>query len=95
MFANDPGVALQLRLRIDDVTNAEFIAREALPENQAISIAPWNEVQASLFNALNMEKFLTTFMLLMIVVIGAVNIISTLVMVHVLLEAGSPLSPCE
>jgi lipoprotein-releasing system permease protein len=38
-------------------------------------------VQASLFNALNMEKFLTTFMLLMIVVIGAVNIISTLVMV--------------
>ena len=81
LFANDPGVALQLRLRVDDVTNAEFIAREALPENQAISIAPWNEVQASLFNALNMEKFLTTFMLLMIVVIGAVNIISTLVMV--------------
>ena len=30
--------------------------------------------------ALNMEKFLTAFMLLMIVVIGAVNIISTLVM---------------
>ena len=35
---------------------------------------------ASLFDALNMEKFLTAFMLLMIVVIGAVNIISTLVM---------------
>ena len=37
-------------------------------------------MQASLFDALNMEKFLTAFMLLMIVIIGAVNIISTLVM---------------
>ena len=42
---------------------------------------PWNQAQASLFNALNMEKYLTGFMLLMIVVIGAVNIVSTLVMV--------------
>ena len=46
-----------------------------------VEIQPWNEAQANLFNALNMEKILTSFMLLMIVVIGAVNIISTLVMV--------------
>ena len=46
-----------------------------------LDIQSWNEAQATLFNALNMEKLLTSFMLLMIVVIGAVNIISTLVMV--------------
>ena len=46
-----------------------------------LDIQSWNETQATLFNALNMEKLLTSFMLLMIVVSGAVNIISTLVMV--------------
>jgi len=81
LFENDPGVSLQLRLRVDDVDNAGQITSEALADAPQLEVAPWNAVQASLFNALNMEKFLTTFMLLMIVVIGAVNIISTLVMV--------------
>ena len=81
LFENDPGVSLQLRLRVNDVDNAGQIASLALAGAPQLEIAPWNVVQASLFNALNMEKFLTTFMLLMIVVIGAVNIISTLVMV--------------
>jgi lipoprotein-releasing system permease protein len=40
----------------------------------------WRESEASLFNALQMEKLLTSIMLFMIVIIGAVNIISTLVM---------------
>ena len=81
LFENDPGVSLQLRLRVNDVDNAGQIASLALADAPQLEVAPWNVVQASLFNALNMEKFLTTFMLLMIVVIGAVNIISTLVMV--------------
>jgi len=81
LFENDPGVSLQLRLRVNDVDNAGQIASLALAGAPQLEVAPWNVVQASLFNALNMEKFLTTFMLLMIVVIGAVNIISTLVMV--------------
>ncbi len=70
----------QLRIRVDDIYAAERIARQALA-NEEYEIVPWNEAQASLFNALNMEKILTGFMLLMIVIIGAVNIISTLVMV--------------
>jgi lipoprotein-releasing system permease protein len=41
----------------------------------------WSVTEASLFNALKMEKFMTWFMLMMIVAIGAFNIISTLVMV--------------
>ena len=41
----------------------------------------WSVSEASLFNALKMEKIMTWFMLMMIVAIGAFNIISTLVMV--------------
>ena len=80
LFANDPGVDIRLRLRVSDINRAGDIAAEVFSNNPELEITPWNEVQASLFDALNMEKFLTAFMLLMIVVIGAVNIISTLVM---------------
>jgi lipoprotein-releasing system permease protein len=81
LYADDAGTQLSLRLRVDDVINAGPIAAEALQGEPGLTIAPWNEVQASLFNALNMEKMLTSFMLFMIVIIGAVNIISTLVMI--------------
>ena len=80
LFANDPGVDIRLRLRVSDINRAGDIAAEVFSDYPELKITPWNEVQASLFDALNMEKFLTAFMLLMIVVIGAVNIISTLVM---------------
>jgi lipoprotein-releasing system permease protein len=81
IFQEDAGVALQLRLRVADVFAAEAIARQAFATVDDITFQPWNVTQASLFNALNMEKVLTSFMLLMIVIIGAVNIVSTLVMV--------------
>lgn len=77
----ESGNNLQLRLKVDDVYAAARIAGIAFGVNPEVAILPWNEAQASLFNALNMEKILTGFMLLMIVVIGAVNIVSTLVMV--------------
>lgn len=79
-FSSDAGVGVQLRLKVSDVFEAEQIAGDAFPALDADSIITWNEAQANLFTALNMEKILTSFMLLMIVVIGAVNIVSTLVM---------------
>ena len=81
LFANDNGIDVQLRLKVADVFRAEEIATETFADSSEDEIVSWNEAQANLFNALNMEKILTSFMLLMIVVIGAVNIISTLVMV--------------
>ena len=80
LFANDPGVDIRLRLRVSDIDRAGDIAAQVFSDYPDLIIIPWNEVQASLFDALNMEKFLTAFILLMIVIIGAVNIISTLVM---------------
>lgn len=80
LFAQDAGANLQLRLKVADVFSAEEDAANALAQISDIDIQPWNETQASLFNALKMEKIITSFMLMMIVVIGAVNIVSTLVM---------------
>lgn len=74
---------VRLRLRVDDVFNAGPIATAAVQSvaDPELSSTSWSETQASLFGALRLEKTLTGFMLLMIVVIGAVNIVSTLVMV--------------
>lgn len=82
LFTADPGADLQVRLRVADVFAAEAITRQAmtaLPADE-YGVDVWNQSRRSLFDALRMEKILTGFMLLMIVVIGAVNIVSTLVM---------------
>lgn len=78
---------VHLRLRVTDVFNAGVIAQDALDTlppalaSGQLNASSWSETQSSLFDALRLEKTLTGFMLLMIVVIGAVNIVSTLVMV--------------
>lgn len=81
LFGTASSAPVQLRLRVADEFAAAAIAAEVFGSEANLTIQPWNVTQASLFNALNMEKILTGFMLLMIVVIGAVNIVSTLVMV--------------
>ncbi len=81
LFARNSASKLQLRLRVDDVFNAKSIAEDLFADYPDLTVLSWDEAQASLFNALRMEKVLTSFMLLMIVMVGAVNIVSTLVMV--------------
>lgn len=81
LFALNSASRLTLRLRVDDIFNAKAIAQELFADYPGLQLHSWDEAQASLFNALRMEKILTSFMLLMIVVVGAVNIVSTLVMV--------------
>ena len=93
VLRDDPGVNVKLRLKVADPMAARRIAEEAfagLPGlgqeieqglEPGLRIVTWQEEQASLFNALAMEKVVTTAMLLVIVLVGAVNIVSTLVMV--------------
>ena len=81
LFAQNSASQLQLRLRVDDVFNAKAIAEDVFADYPDLSVQSWDEAQAGLFNALRMEKVLTSFMLLMIIMVGAVNIVSTLVMV--------------
>ena len=84
---DDIADAVQLRLRVADVEAAGAIVADSLAvleatfPGTAFSGRDWSVTEASLFNALKMEKLMTWFMLMMIVAIGAFNIISTLVMV--------------
>lgn len=72
----------RLRLRVDDLFNAAAISSAAISALPAADyqVSSWDQTRRSLFDALRMEKVLTGFMLLMIVIIGAVNIVATLVM---------------
>jgi lipoprotein-releasing system permease protein len=81
LFSEDPGVDFQIRVKVDDIFQAKNIVERSTNQQRELTVTAWSEVQANLFNALNMEKILTGFMLLMIVAIGAFNIVSTLVMV--------------
>ncbi len=81
VLREDPGADLRLRLKVADVMEARRIAEDSFGGVPGVEIATWQEEQASLFNALAMEKLVTTVMLLVIVLVGAVNIVSTLVMV--------------
>ena len=84
LFAGSgPGTGrMQMRLRVDDLFNAAALsshAAQALPPAD-YRVNSWDQSRRSLFDALRLEKVLTGFMLLMIVIIGAVNIVATLVM---------------
>ena len=84
---DDIADAVQLRLRVADVDAAGTIVADSIAALEtafpgtAFNGRDWSVTEASLFNALKMEKLMTWFMLMMIVAIGAFNIISTLVMV--------------
>jgi len=87
LVIDDVAEAVQLRLKVSDIDAAAGIVAEAV---EALALAfpgntyegeDWSVTEASLFNALKMEKLMTWFMLMMIVAIGAFNIISTLVMI--------------
>jgi lipoprotein-releasing system permease protein len=82
----DPGSAVHLRLRTTDIHRAATTVETALVTLTRELPGPrylgedWSRTEASLFNALKLEKIMTWFMLMMIVAIGAFNIVSTLVM---------------
>ena len=83
----EEGQALHLRLATDDIDRADEYLASAMALLQQQLPGPdyrgqdWSTAQAALFNALKLEKVMTTLILMMIVAIGAFNIVSTLVMV--------------
>ncbi|MEY4640594.1 MAG: lipoprotein releasing system transrane protein LolC [Pseudomonadota bacterium] len=83
----DPGERLHLRLKFADIDLAGEEVAAGVDLLNAQVPGPeyhgedWSISEAALFNALKLEKIMTWFMLMMIVAIGAFNIVSTLVMV--------------
>jgi lipoprotein-releasing system permease protein len=82
-----PGTHLHLRLKFDDIDAAGAEVAAGVQLLDARLPGPdyrgedWSVTESALFNALKLEKIMTWFMLMMIVAIGAFNIVSTLVMV--------------
>lgn len=70
-----------IEFRIDDIDRAEEIARaveeKAGPEFQALS---WAERNRTVFNALQMEKLVTAIAIGLIMLVAALNILTSLVM---------------
>jgi len=71
-----------LEVRVDDVYQSNKIAR-SIQDNLGYPYwtKDWKEMNRSLFSALKLEKITMFVILTMIVLVGALNIISTLVMV--------------
>jgi lipoprotein-releasing system permease protein len=84
---DDLAQAVHLRLKVTDINEAASVVDSSLAFLNADFPGPtyqgedWSITEASLFNALKLEKFMTWLMLMMIVAIGAFNIVSTLVMI--------------
>ncbi len=84
---DDLAQAVHLRIKVTDINEAATVVDSSLGFLDANFPGPvyqgedWSITEASLFNALKLEKFMTWLMLMMIVAIGAFNIVSTLVMI--------------
>ncbi|QBQ53338.1 lipoprotein-releasing ABC transporter permease subunit [Nitrosococcus wardiae] len=77
-----PGKISGLRLKLDNLFNAPYVARElqeALPGDYRT--ADWTYQHANFFRALKTEKTVMFVILFLIVAVAAFNIVSTLVMV--------------
>ncbi|MFO7985923.1 MAG: lipoprotein-releasing ABC transporter permease subunit [Desulfatiglandaceae bacterium] len=71
-----------LEIRVDDVYQSDRIAREIENDlGHPYWTKDWKVMNRSLFSALKLEKLTMFIILTMIVLVGALNIISTLVMV--------------
>jgi lipoprotein-releasing system permease protein len=72
-----------LEIRVPDPMRAPEVAREVLTElgGYPYRTQDWQTMNASLFSALKLEKLAMGIILLLIVVVAAFNIVSTLVMV--------------
>jgi lipoprotein-releasing system permease protein len=86
-FFDIPGAATSVEARVKDVYQAENIARSIQQKLSATSRgAPyfaedWTKRWPALFSALRLEKTVYFLVLLLMILVGAFNIISTLVMV--------------
>ncbi|WP_288448919.1 lipoprotein-releasing ABC transporter permease subunit [uncultured Pseudomonas sp.] len=77
-----PGQVESIRLALDDLFQAPRISRDvAKALGDGYQARDWTISQGSLFQAMQMEKTMIGLLLLLIVAVGAFNIIATLIMV--------------
>lgn len=70
-----------LHLRVADMYNAKALLAQLKPTISAdYQLTDWSETQGSLFQAIKMEKTVITVLLMMIVLVAAFNIVTSLVL---------------
>lgn len=69
-----------LRIKVDDIYQAESVLAAIKNERPELSTSNWVESQGSLFQAVKMEKMMVSVMLLLIVAVAAFNVITSLVL---------------
>lgn len=73
-----------IRLYLDDAFAAQRVAshlRQQISPQQSLQVTEWSERYGRLFDAVRMEKGMMLFMLAMVVMVAAFNVVSALVMV--------------
>jgi lipoprotein-releasing system permease protein len=82
LLAEDPQAETGLDVRVKNLFDAPAIAnRIAAMAGAGFQVSNWTQTNAPLFSALALEKFTYFLVLLLIVLVAAFNIVSTLVMV--------------
>jgi lipoprotein-releasing system permease protein len=78
-----PGVVNQMAVRVHDLEDAGRVRDRIAAMDDGVSfwVADWQRMNQNLFKALQMEKFIMFIILGCMVLVSAVNIVSTLVMV--------------
>jgi lipoprotein-releasing system permease protein len=82
LLADDPQLESGLEARLKDMFDAPAIAAKITARaGPGFAVKDWTQANAPLFSALQLEKFTYFLVLMLIVLVAAFNIISTLVMV--------------
>ena len=70
-----------VRLKLDDIFEAPYIARELVDQlSGGYIVKDWGQKHSNLFKAINLEKRMMFIILFLIITVAAFNIVSTLVM---------------
>jgi len=70
-----------VRLKLDDIFDAPYIARELVEQlSGGYIVQDWGQKHSNLFKAINLEKRMMFIILFLIITVAAFNIVSTLVM---------------
>jgi lipoprotein-releasing system permease protein len=72
-----------LRLRMSDIYKAGHVINElssSYSETEGYSLRDWSQTQGSLFQAIKMEKRMVTLLLMIIILVAALNIVTSLVL---------------
>lgn len=80
IFFNLPGAVEQIEVKVDEPDRVKEYRPALMEAAQGFEISDWQQQNRSYFNALQTERFIMRLILLLILLVAALNIISTLLM---------------